>query len=74
MMNHICKDSELDESDFITPSNPPVKSSFLFKFREDDPQQAESLMQKLVKKGRFGKAHCKIVLFLSEPSGSIFSD
>ena len=63
MVDHYCKESELIESDFKILSNSPFKSSFFFNFREDDPQQAKSAMQKLVKKGRFGKAQFKEVLF-----------
>ena len=62
MVDHYCKDSELVESDFKIPSNSPFKSSFFFNFREDDPQQAKSAMQKLVKKGSFGKVQFKVML------------
>jgi hypothetical protein len=36
-------DHGLAESDFKILTNPPVNGSFLFNFREDDPQQAEGL-------------------------------
>ncbi len=62
MADHYCKDSELVESDLTIPSNSAFKSSFFFNFREDDPQQAKSAMQKLVKKGRFGKVQFKVML------------